>query len=298
MKKGLWVLGLAVLGAGSAWADLPAGYQMKSDSLILMLEAPPALVYLTDGQGRKTGADPSKALNPDGSQGPKNSGLSEIPLSQVVQTAMAAQAATPVPNASELSQTPTPSATALTTPSPAPAASTGWTLSVLDGGSQTYSVYLKGVAFGVAGVKMSGSFKGTLTKASNSFGVLVSPGKTRQVNVIFDTDGKSIGFKPVASARDLADDVQIAAKLKLITSARAVGYLCAQANAAQGGFRNVQGGARHHLELFLHAIGESRPPGCTDENDSADVSDPVRKILTDEAQAVLDTLPASVTIQL
>ena len=129
MKKGLWFLALAGLCAGPALADLPAGYQMKSDSLVLVLQAPPALVYITDGQGRKTGADPSKVLNPDGSQDPKVV-LTEIPFSQAAQSAVTAQDMTPTPGATQTAQSPTPQATQSAAVTPVAAPNTGWTLKI------------------------------------------------------------------------------------------------------------------------------------------------------------------------
>jgi hypothetical protein len=168
----------------------------------------------------------------------------------------------------------------------------------LNGGDQIYSLTFKGTVLGVSDVFLSGLPKPGAQAIQKNFSLFVAPGQNRKVDVTFEPDDKSLGIKLYANIRDLCDDVERAAKLKLITTPQAASELNQLAVTASNFWNRKQlSDAESALLNFLNALGD---PGGNGR--SQDVSEQVQadaqEALKDEAKALLGQLPQSFFIKL
>jgi len=254
---------------GVAQGTLPKGYRFKNSNLNIFATTPPALIYITDNEGNRTGADPSGSMTSYGFQGPKPwSGLSEIPLSQSIQQT----------NFDESN----PNATIT---------STNWDISIYDGGRQTYTINLLGKSTGteeiaITGIYPKGSGKGTRAK----FNVLVNAGQTRQITVAFDPSQKSIMTTPIVNNGDLLNDIKSACAQNLIEY-RECDFLQAKAELIQKALdRKEKKEAEKLIKSFLCNLGELKGDGDDDRDDRDAIKEPALTVLVNDAKALLKTL--------
>jgi len=245
------------------WGQTFNNFKPKNYWLGITAEAPPAMMWVADSQGRRAGADPGKSVDQNGIQGDGLHGLEEIPASvtdqQNIQNDSTGQ----------------------------PQPRTLWSVSIPDGGPNTYTLNLKGIVSGTCYVGIhvgSNSSK----NSNNYFGVFVTPNSVKQLNVSFDTNHLTTTVQRVAENGDLLADVKTACYLNEITSSRVCKRLEKQAKAIQDALDH------HHYEeagrliwVFLHSLGDSRPEGCKDDDDHSAVQEPALTILKEDAKALL-----------
>lgn len=225
---------------------------------------PPGLVWVVDPQGRRTGADPTIPVNLHGQQ------MKNYPFGPLYE----------IPN-SESEQEYVDDSSTGDAPS-----SAAWFINIKTTTNQTFIVNDMGVSTGVSDLELCGFFPGL--QKQESISLLVSAGSTRQVEVNFDPNRKSILLTRVVAQGDLLNDVKTACQLDQITSPRVCKYLEDQAEAIQDALQD-----HHHdkaeelIWVFLHSMGESRPVGCKDYECHTAVQEPALNIIIEDAKALL-----------
>lgn len=250
-----------------AFSDLPRRYSWKTSNFVVAAEAPPAVFYVVDSQGRRTGADPNLPINQNGQQGANvTSGLSEIPLSLVVQENIASDDKTTQNQ---------------------PQANTLWDAEIYDGGAQTYTINVTGLTAGDEKIYISGFLKHQKGGVRNSFEMLVLPGKSRQITVAFDLAQKSIVTTPVVNNGDLLDDIESACEQRLI-SRDVCDFLKDKADRIKKALdRHRLEKTKPLIESFLCNLGERRGDGDDDRDDHDAVKEPALSILKTDAETLL-----------
>ncbi len=192
-------------------ASGPIVYKFLKTNLFIYSGAPPALVYVSDSQGRRTGADPALPISNDGMQGRSPvGGLMEIPNSLALQDSI------------ENSTT------------------TSWEVKIADSGAQTYTVNIQGMVTGNEQISVGAFLLNNPKQSRNTFkniNVLVNPGQLRKVILTFNPDQGAISLQRVVLGGDLLSDVKAACQLKLITS-KACKSLTRKAKNVQIAFQN------------------------------------------------------------
>lgn len=250
--------------------NIPDDYVWTQSSLTFDLRTPPALVYIADSQGRKTGADFSVPINSNGEQNWPHGGLSQIPLSSVEQQN--------VGDDENGGQADT---------------STGWIMTVLDSPKQTFALHVKGITSAATTIYVGVGFQNGNTSSgiNTSIPILVEQNVERVFEVNFDPDSKMISTVPVIASGGLLSDAKMACQLDFITSRRTCEYLEKEAKLVEQALdKHHEDEAKTELLVFLHALGDSRPFGCRDEDYRADVKEPALTILKEDSKALLKGL--------
>lgn len=249
-------------------ADVPKGFKFKQSNLHIFGIAPPALIYVADSLGRRTGADPSMPLTKYGSQGNKPwNGLTEIPLSQVIQQIGGDESDSSLPSTE-----------------------TNWNINIYDGGKQTYTINFQGVAAGLEEMKLDAISKGNKTITS-IIELFVEPNKLRKIYVIFNPSNNSVSVKRVISNDDLLNDVQTACKLNLITSSKICEHLDKMASSIKEALEDKHfEKAEELVKAFLQylEVGES-----DDKDDQWAIQEPALTILKEDTKALLADIQKS-----
>ncbi|HET9870001.1 MAG TPA: hypothetical protein VFR02_05845 [bacterium] len=267
-RAGYFVLFFA--SAGFSEADIPVGYVWSQNLVDIYGDVPPALIFIQDKNGSRTGGNPDLPVDAYGRQGGTLDGLDEIPLSSVEQVNIGSD------DPADQGQ---------------PQPTTGWTIHLLDGGSQTYRVNLVGLKTGMSEITVTQYIAPPAAhrKFQSMIDALVSQGVTTQLDLTIDAQTGSISSTRVASSKTLFQDVQTACQMGLITSNRACDFLTRQARLIDQALdKDRDEEARAQIRVFLHALGYSRPFGCRDEDHHGEVKQPALGILQEDAKALLD----------
>jgi hypothetical protein len=237
-------------------------------------DTPPSLIYVTDTQGHRTGADPSLPFDQYGRQGDKHSGLEEIPGSM-----------------SEQNNERNP-LTGL------PKKITTWSVTIPDSGSQTYIIHLIGIKNSTNNIHFNSGFV-QHPKAGSSIvmDILSSVGVTQTFSVSFNSsDQTQSGLKvqKIISNNDLLNDVKTACQLNLITSHRVCKHLEKTAKAIQDALEDKQEEKVEELvKSFLHSLGEQVGDDDKDRDDHKSIKEPTLTILKEDAKALLAQIEKS-----
>ncbi len=247
--------------------EIPQGYKVKKDFFTISTNTPPALLYVVDSQGRRTGINPSYLSKIDqyGILEDLHGLLSEIPLSN-----------------SEQQNNGDPNNNF------APSPTTPCLITILDGGNQTYTINLIGITQGVQDIVVQDAPLTPLPKApQNEFFVLIQPNGVKQINVAVNTDAHTTAITRVVGNSDLLSDVMIACQQNLITSKHVCKYLEKKAEAIQGALEDKNYKRAEELIWdFLHLLGDSRPAGCHDDDYHNVIEEPALTILKEDAKAL------------
>jgi len=257
----------------SSMADVPMGNVWKNSLIDIYVETPPALLYVQDSQGRRTGGDPKLTVSSSGYQGEGDlSGLKEIPLSSVEQTNISNDSSEAYGQ---------------------PQAVTGWTIHILDGGSQTYTLNLLGLADGQSDVFVTGfsAPKSPSNKFKLRITALVVKNSTTQIAVMVDPSRRIIEATRIVDKDSLLRDGKAACGLSFIPYNRVCGRLMEKA-------ADIQDALEHHcnekaealIRSFLYSLGDSRQKGCMDRDEHLFVKEPALSILKEDARALLNGL--------
>jgi hypothetical protein len=247
---------------------------MRDHGLTVNTGVPPATILVTDEQGRRAGVDPAIMLDEVG-----------LPPFEVLPGAPPIHRSLGVleeiPNTEVDVQN-----IASNEPPFEPQRSTGWTVSICDGGAQAYTVTLGGLKPGVSEVRIrprrTGGRRMMLPVAYTS--VLVDTGVTRQLRVTFDPFRDfALVIERVNTAAGLEEDVRIARHLDLVApegvgrslEAKAAAVAAAQ---ARGNMKAVRGQLGAFLEELKAQGGKH-------------VQEPALTILREEAEALLNPPP-------
>jgi hypothetical protein len=261
MKK-IWVVSLLLCCFFPIQMEGKILFQFKQSDLFITSEAPPALVYVSDNQGRITGANPNQPVDSNGYQGDiPSSGLREIPSSLVLQDRIENNSAN------------------------------GWNIDIADGGAQTYTINILGIITGNAQIDVGATLLNNPAQSKNTFKnihVLINPGQLRKVILAFDPVQGKTNLQPVVANGDLLNDVKAACQLNLITSKRICKYLEKKADAIQSALDEKHNHeAKALIVSFLHNLGELRGDGCNDEDDREPIQKNALKALIEDAKALL-----------
>ncbi len=257
----LSTFGIVFCTFSNVGAGIPVGYSWKNSLLDINTTTPPALMFIQDSSGRKTGGNPSLSVDSVGRQGKILSGLKEIPLSSVEQTNIASD------DSLTLGQ---------------PQASTSWIVHILDGGSQTYTINLLGLINGVSEITVTAftTPKKPVTKFKTKIDALVSSGNTTKVNLIVDTSTRTIKTERIVSNSAILNDVNTACQLNLITPT-ACKYLIRKATHVQNAFQNNKPGEeKSAVNGFLNDLIRLK----------SSIQPSVFTILQEDANALLQTI--------
>ncbi len=263
MKK-VWVIFAAWGWCQVVIAQGITTFKFSQTELNIFSGAPPALVYVTDSKGRRTGADPTQSITSNGYQDSPPTGLMEIPSSMVLQDRLE--------NGS----------------------GTGWTVSIGDGGTQTYTINILGMVAGDEEIGVSAVILNNpdlALKAAKNIFVFVSPSQLRKLTLTFDPIQGTANVTRLVSGGDLLIDVQTACQLNLITSSRVCKQMEGVAEAIQNALSaNRKSEANELLKRFLYMLGDSRPDGCLDKDDHGSITKTALTILIEDAKALLKSL--------
>lgn len=247
--------------------DWAYGYQFKQNDLSVSAEAPPVLIYVENKAGQKTGADPALPMTSEGGEGNSGStGLDEIPISQAIQIRGEG------------------------------ASSTVWNIDIYDADRQIYTVYLKGLAFGVAEIQADGIVVGGKELRRNIY-VLISPGETRKVSLEFYPDVNpnisNLSLQSFVSQSDFVEDVRKAIQLHLVTSDHTAQFLLHEAELLKSEMdQNHNAKAASLAMILLHALGYQSFQGCPDKDYHMDVKEPALTILYNDSSILLNDVSA------
>lgn len=263
MRKYVLFLGFFLLsGWNNAISGIPSGFVYQSTHFNVSSDAPPVLVYVEDSQGRRTGADPMLSVSDEGMQGSDLfSGLTEIPLSQVIQ------------HTPENPENPSQA-------SPG----TGWNIDIYDGGARTYVIHVKGISEGMATILLTGISR-SKNVAKGKFDVLVNNDAEREIFVSYNPALRKIRFRREVSESDLLADVKIACRQRLLFfhSCKILKEKAEDIEKALS--RNHDRLAKKLLEDFLDVLKKLDRHGQDDA---------VITILREDAMALLDDIDDSI----
>ncbi len=240
-------------------ADLPKGYRWKNTILNINAGTPPALIWVTDNSGRRTGFNPSASLDQYGRQAASDL-LQEIPYSQV--------AADNIPGYD----------------TGIPQSATGWSISIYDAQTQDYILNVGGTTN-----TLTSFWIYTITKAkikagqdvpSSYYKVLVESDTVHKFIVHYSGSSENtVSIQRVVDTPTLLQDVQTACQLGLITPSSACPTLQTEANAIDAAVKSGDiTTAANTLSQFQATLSQ-----CS-------AGDAVT-ILTEESQVILSALP-------
>jgi hypothetical protein len=273
MKIKLLKMTMAILCwffAFHSFADIPLGYTAKNDYFIISTSTPPALIYVTDSAGRMCGVNPTATLDQYGILKDQSLIVNTIPNSQAEQQ----NNGDPGNNF-------------------APDPTTPWLITILDGGSQTYTINLKGISAGTQRVTVKDLPLGRPASPNGTkYYALIQPNVTNQIQVTVNSTAHTVAITPVVGNDGLLNDVTTACQLGLIKSSKVCKRLTKKAEEIQDALDNKHyEEARGLILSFLYSLGDSRPEGCQDEDDHGFVQQPALTILIEDAKALLAGLP-------
>jgi hypothetical protein len=235
--------------------------------LSISTSTPPALVWVVDSQGRKTGADPTIPINPNGQQ------MANYPYGPL----------DGIPNSESEQQCINDSATGVGQ------STTTWFINVKTTSTQTFTINDMGVSTGVSDLTIFGLFPGFRNKKSIS--LLVNAGSTHQIEVSFNPQQKNLLLTRVVEPGDLLNDVKTSCQLNLITSRHVCKHLEDKAEEIKDALTSNQNKrAEGLIYIFLHYLGDSRPIECSDEDDHDVIQQAALTILVEDAKALLKSI--------
>jgi hypothetical protein len=206
-------------------------YWWKSTQLGITTAAPPALIYVSDDQGRRTGANINSPVNQYGEQDPSFL-LQGIPQSGVVQTNIADN------DTGQLSST------------------TPWNINIMDGGAQAYSIHLVGISNDIEELNINLFYHArTVTTLTKTVFIPVENGVTKTVTLNCDPSSRILTVVPVMVSGDFLKDTQAACGLGSISPPEACEALEALAAAVEKA--KSKGNSRleaETLELYLSIL--------------------------------------------
>jgi len=248
--------------------------QVSSNQLTFSASAPPAIFYIEDSQGHRSGADPLAVTNNNGQQVTNRLGLQEIPSSATDQDNESSgdfdsdNDANIVPNSTTM-----------------------WSVDIYDGGAQTYTLNVKGIESGIEQISVGGILTTSHKVVKNLVSVLITKGELRQMTVAFNPAANILTFQRIVKPGDLVSDVKAACQLNQITSAHVCKRLEEKAEAIQDALGDHhEKEAKELVKSFLHFLGDSRPVGCKDNDDHDAIQEPALTILVEDAKALLKSL--------
>lgn len=245
----------------------------QNSHLSINAQAPPALVYVTNSNGDRTGANPALPLNANGQQAGSQFGLNEIPNS--------------------LSQQDNIAVGSIDAGTLATNAHTMWKLDIFDSGKQTYTINALGVAAGTQLITVIGIIKeggSSIHHFDTTVQVLVSPGQTRQVSLTFDPVSGTLATQPVIGNGDLLTDIKSACAQALIEKWACV-FLKDKAERIQKALDEKRyGEARDLVQSFLYNLGELGGHGDNDRDCHTAIQEPALAIIKADAKALLTQL--------
>lgn len=258
MNRSLFRVGALLLLSGIGRATVPADYDWSKTALTISIEAPPALLYVTDLAGRRTGLDPSGGLTKVGF----GSKWEEIPLSQC--------------HGENIRNDESGEASPRTV----------WQVGILDSGPQTFVIHVIGVEPGVTTVHVGMVFdiqSGLPDLPSIETPFVVSPGVERDLNLRFDPDHRVLTSSRIITPGDLAADVRASCSATLIEPSGICQSLEAKADAAgTAAGRGNTNALRGAIWAFL---GELKA------QTSKHVQEPAATVLKEEAESLLVLKP-------
>ncbi len=232
----------------------------SSPAMSLSCTVPPAIVWMEDSQGRRSGVDPSRPIGPIG----QGTGIEEIPLSQVMDQNISSD---DPPTLGE--QNPT----------------TRWSVDLASKTPQVYTVHLVGLKDGVEKVDMGRSDL-TPGTASNivyeaiSINVLVTSGGARDLVVYFDPSWPKVEVVRVVSPKDLGVGIDIACRLGHVAPGGICTSLKEKAEAAASA--KARGNTKAARRVWQAFLRELRAQG------EKHVQEPALTILREEAETLLN----------
>jgi hypothetical protein len=267
---GLCLCLITICFNNKAWAarSIPAGYIWKISSFDVLASTPPVQIYVEDFQGNITGADPSVGVDQYGIQGSFKGGIAKIPLSCVSQEN----------NADENN---------------VPDDHTGWNITFVDGGKQTYKIHLKGIMSAATTIYLSAIYDRHIGKPSieTQLLLLATPNISKEVDVTFDPIQNTITTKPILTDGDLLTDVKTACQLNLITSSAVCKRLEKKGAAIQDALEDKrQEKAEELINSFLRSLGELKGDDDNDKDDRNAIKEPALTILKEDVKALLASL--------
>lgn len=165
----------------------------------------------------------------------------------------------------------------------------GLRIDIRDGGPQTYTVNLKGLSLGSARVEATGLLP-TGEHFENTFSVLVSPGRLRKVDLIFDPEQKTLAVRRRVEIKDLAEEVDCARRLDWMTphAGDYLGRFVRTAEMSDDGTHPQE--TRQLIQQFLFALGIKIEGCCGAEDLTHFVKEPALGILKEDAKSLLADL--------
>ena len=162
-------------------------------------------------------------------------------------------------------------------------------IDIYDGGRQTYTVNLKGLSLGSARVEARG-FLPTGENFENTFSVLVSPGRSRKIDLIFDPGQKTLAARRRVEIKDLIEEVDCARRLDWMTphAGDYLGRFARSAEMSDDGSHPQE--TRQLLQQFLFALGIKIEGCCGAEDLTHFVKEPALGILKEDAKSLLADL--------
>ena len=252
----------------------PAYGAIKEHGLIIGTGVPPATILVIDEQGRRAGVDPMITLDEVG-RPPVEVLPGEPPRHRKLGVLM------------EIPRTDTDVQNIGSDEPPyEPQRTTGWYSTISDGGTQTYTVILRGLQAGASKIYVRPLRRGgrSAMLPVTYVSVLVDAGKTRELRVAFDPPGNyALTIERAVSSTELAEDVQIAWRLGQISPEGVCRSLEAKADAVREALKRGRGtSARAAIKAFLE---ELKAQG------GKHVHEPALTILREEAEALLNPPP-------
>ena len=222
---------LFILGLSGILLGKTPTYWWKSTQLGITTATPPALFYVSDSQGRITGADINSSVNQYGEQN-ISVRLQNIPHSGAVETNIADND-TNQPNPTTACQ-----------------------VNIMDGGAQSYTIHLIGIVNDVEQVNVELLYHArTATALTQTVFIPVENGVTRTVTLNCDPANRSLQVVPVLAPGDFLKDTQAACGLGSISPPQACEALEALAAAVEKA--KAKGDSRleaETLELYLSIL--------------------------------------------
>ncbi len=229
---------------------------------------PPALIYVTDPNGNRAGADISLSVDQFGQQGDKLHGLEEIPGSVADQENIE----------NDITNQ--------------PSKHTSWDIKIPDGGAQIYTVNILGVVTGSGHLFVNTGVVGKPKSGiSLKVGYLTTAGLNKQFTVSYQPTQNITMVQPVVVSDGLLSDIQSACAQNLIER-RECGFLEDKAKRIQEALNHHRDDeAKELLRSFLCNLGELKGDRDDDRNCRDAIKEPALTVLKDDANALLKTLP-------
>ncbi len=252
MVKGHWVFAMCMFLLNSGALASGEGKHW----LVITSYAPPAILYVQDSEGRRTGTDPSSVLSPDGMGG---IALREIPNSNVEDINIDND----IPGMEGQGQ-PT----------------TSYHISVYNGGAQSYLINVHGIADGSLRIDAITGPKRTVGRLVSQTWMLCKAGMDSKVMLDFDPNAKTLQARRIVTANELAGGINIACNLGLLSPDGICRSFRAKADAiAKSLGKGNKEAAKGELGAFLNELKA--------QESKKHIKEPALSILREEAEALL-----------